>query len=67
MNTIKMGRAGRLDIPLDIWAQIGVKPGDIVELTVTEAGVLEFRKFQGDRWAALRWKVARFLTRSEKR
>jgi len=48
MKTIKMGIGGRLKIPLEAWEQIGVKPGDLVELTVTEAGVLEFRKYQGD-------------------
>ena len=48
MKTIKMGRGGRLNIPLELWDQIGVKPGDTVELTVTEAGVLELRKYLED-------------------
>jgi len=48
MKTIKMGPRGKLTIPLEIWEEIGVKPGDMVEVTVTDAGILEFRKYQGD-------------------
>lgn len=48
MKTIKMGPGGKLKIPLEIWEQIGVKPGDFVEMAVNKSGVLEFRKYQGD-------------------
>ena len=48
MKTIKMGPDGRLEIPLKIWEEIGVRPGDTVELTVTEDGILEFRKYHED-------------------
>lgn len=43
-----MGRRGRLKISLEMWAKIGVKPGDTVELTVTENGALEFKKYSWD-------------------
>ncbi len=48
MTIIKMGARGRLKIPLELWDEIGVRPGDTVELTVSEEGVLLIGKVQGD-------------------
>ncbi len=48
MKTITMGPGGKLTIPLEIWEQIGVKPGDFVEMSVKKSGVLEVRKYQGE-------------------
>ncbi len=48
METIIMGPEGRLEIPLEVWGKIGVRPGDIAEFTLTEEGFLEIKKFQGD-------------------
>ena len=43
-----MGARGRLKIPLELWDKIGVRPGDTVELTISEQGVLLVGKVQGD-------------------
>ena len=48
MTIIKMGARGRLKIPLDLWDEIGVKPGDTVELNVSEVGALLIGKVHGD-------------------
>lgn len=48
METIIMGPGGRLEIPLEIWAKIGVKAGDTVEITIAENGAMEFKKYSGD-------------------
>ena len=48
MTKIKMGAQGRLKIPLDLWDEIRVRPGDTVEITISEEGVLLIGKVQGD-------------------
>lgn len=48
MTKIIMGAEGRLKIPLELWDEIGVRPGDTVELTVSEEGVLLIGKVRGD-------------------
>ena len=48
MTIIKMDAQGRLKIPLDLWDEIGVKPGDTVELNVSEEGILLIGKVHGD-------------------
>jgi len=48
MTKIKMGAQGRLKIPLDLWDEIGVSPGDTVEITISEEGVLLIGKVKGD-------------------
>jgi len=47
MKTIKMSRRGMLEIPLDIWEKIGVKPGDTIEMSVSE-GVIHIEKVRGE-------------------
>ena len=48
MKTIKMGSDGRLEIPFEMWEKIGVRPGDTVELEVSEGCVLLIGNVKAD-------------------